>query len=147
MSVTAFKALSIVRNSQTRSGPCLKIFKRNYSNNPKPSESGLKVPESESHVNPLSSLGGHKVGKFERYFLVWTKKFKSLDDVPAYVSRDMMEKSRNIMRIRTNLSIMVLVIIGSIIAAQMGKHAAEKGESITKSNLEWHKKYNESKAN
>lgn len=57
MSVTAFKALSIVRNSQTRSGPCLKIFKRNYSNNPKPSESGLKVPESESHVNPLSSLG------------------------------------------------------------------------------------------
>ena len=57
-----------------------------------------------------------------------------------------MEKSRNIIRIRTNLTIMVLVIFGSLIAAQSGKNAAEKGESLTKSNLEWHKQYNESKS-
>ena len=41
---------------------------------------------------------------------------------------------------------MVLVIFGSLIAAQSGKNAAEKGESLTKSNLEWHKQYNESKS-
>jgi len=51
------------------------------------------------------------------------------------------------MRIRTNLSIMALVIVGSLIAAQMGKSAAEQGESVVKSNLDWHKKYNQSKAN
>jgi len=56
-----------------------------------------------------------------------------------------MEKSRNIMRIRTNISIMVLVLIGALMAAQSGKRAAGKGESVIKNNLEWHKKYNESK--
>lgn len=42
---------------------------------------------------------------------------------------------------------MALVIVGSLIAAQMGKSAAEQGESVVKSNLDWHKKYNQSKAN
>lgn len=68
--------------------------------------------------------------------------------LPEYLfRREMMEKSRNIMRIRTNLTIMALVIVGSLIAAQMGKSAAEQGESVVKSNLDWHKKYNQSKAN
>jgi len=147
MSVISLKTLSVVRNSHTRSGQCLKFFRRNVSESSKSAESNLKVAGSEPYVNPLANLGGHKVGRFERYFLVWTKKFKTVDEVPAYVSREMMEKSRNIMRIRTNLSIMALVIVGSLIAAQMGKSAAEQGESVVKSNLDWHKKYNQSKAN
>ena len=64
MSVTPLKVLSVVRNHQSRPGQCLHILKRNVSNNSKPSDTGLKVPESERYVNPLSNLG-----KFRYYFL------------------------------------------------------------------------------
>lgn len=56
-----------------------------------------------------------------------------------------MEKARNIMRIRLNLSIIALCLIGALLAAKSGKRAAERGESVTKNNLEWHKEYNAGK--
>ncbi len=56
-----------------------------------------------------------------------------------------MEKSRNIIRIKTNLAIIGLVVIGAFLAAWSGKNAAGQGESLQKKNLEWHKSYNEEK--
>ena len=107
----------------------------------------------------------HKVSNIERHFLVWTKKFKSVDQVPAFVSyviicltifcitlsdyqlfssdyiihvniiicflifrRDMMEKTRNILRIKLNLSMIALVAIGSCIAVASGKLAQKRGK-------------------
>lgn len=46
------------------------------------------------------------------------------------------------MRIRTNLSIIFILLAGAVVAAKSGKIAAGRGESLTKSNLEWHKNYN-----
>lgn len=55
-----------------------------------------------------------------------------------------MEKARNIMRIRTNLTVIAICLVGAVFAAKSGKKAAERGESVVKSNLEWHKEYNAS---
>lgn len=57
-----------------------------------------------------------------------------------------MEKARNIMRIRVNLSIIALCLVGALFAAKSGKKAAERGESVIKSNLEWHRTYNEAQS-
>lgn len=56
-----------------------------------------------------------------------------------------MEKARNIMRIRINLSIIVLCLVGALLAAQSGKRAAGRGESLLTINQNWHKEYNDSK--
>lgn len=56
----------------------------------------------------------------------------------------MMEKARNIIRIRVNLSIIAICLVGALLAARSGKKAAERGETLTKHNLQWHKDYNDS---
>lgn len=40
----------------------------------------------------------------------------------------------------------VATIIGSILMIISGKRAAARGESVTKDNAEWHRKYNEEAA-
>ena len=40
---------------------------------------------------------------------------------------------------------MVILLTAALFAAQMGKSAAGRGESLTKSNMEWHKNYNKEK--
>lgn len=46
-------------------------------------------------------------------------------------------------RIRVANVMMVLTVIGCFIMVISGKNAAERGESVQKMNLDWHKQYNE----
>lgn len=57
-----------------------------------------------------------------------------------------MERTRNKIRIKGANIMIVLTILGCIYAVYSGKKAAAAGESVEKYNLDWHKKYNESKA-
>lgn len=41
---------------------------------------------------------------------------------------------------------MVATVIGCIIMIISGKRAAQRGESVTKWNLDWHREYNEAAA-
>lgn len=54
-----------------------------------------------------------------------------------------MERSRNKMRIRIANAMIGLTILGCGIMVYSGKEAAKRGESVSKQNLEWHKRYNE----
>lgn len=65
--------------------------------------------------------------------------------MPSYVSQDVMEKSRNKIRIRLANVMMLLTAIGCIFMVWSGKKAAERGETVQKMNLDWHKEYNEQK--
>lgn len=58
-------------------------------------------------------------------------------------SQDVMEKARNKVRIRLANIMMLLTAIGCIVMVWSGKEAKERGESVQKSNLDWHKEYNE----
>lgn len=75
--------------------------------------------------------------------LVWTGKYKSADEVPAYINQDIMEKTRNKMRIRIANLMIVLTAIACFAMVISGKRAAERGESVQQMNLDWHKEYNE----
>ncbi|XP_058975346.1 UPF0389 protein CG9231-like [Musca domestica] len=88
-------------------------------------------------------INNHEPNGLEKRFLVWTGKFKSVDEVPNFVSRDVMERCRNTIRIRLANIMMALTVIGCGIMVYSGKEAAKRGESVTKQNLDWHKQYNE----
>ncbi|XP_055373468.1 UPF0389 protein CG9231 isoform X1 [Condylostylus longicornis] len=91
-------------------------------------------------------INQHKPTNLEKRFLVWTKKYKSVDEVPSHVSVETMERCRNRMRIKVANIMMVLTAVGCIVMVISGKNAMGRGESVTKQNLDWHKKYNEDKA-
>ncbi|XP_073837278.1 UPF0389 protein CG9231 [Musca autumnalis] len=92
-------------------------------------------------------INNHEPNGLEKRFLVWTGKYKSVEEVPNFVSRDVMERCRNTIRIRLANIMMALTVIGCGIMVYSGKEAAKRGESVTKQNLDWHKQYNEKYAN
>ncbi|KAI9561015.1 hypothetical protein GHT06_011971 [Daphnia sinensis] len=101
--------------------------------------------QTTRYISPVSALSqiSHKVSPFEQRLLVWSGQFKKITDVPSLVSRDTMEKARNHYRIRVNLIIAGLTVLGSFAMVISGKNAAHRGENINDYNAEWHRKYNE----
>ncbi|XP_067647409.1 UPF0389 protein CG9231 [Eurosta solidaginis] len=89
------------------------------------------------------AIHSHVPNNLEKRFLVWTGKYKHVNEIPSHVSHEVMERSRNKMRIRIANIMIALTILGCCIMVYSGKQAAKSGDSVVKQNLEWHKKYNE----
>lgn len=75
--------------------------------------------------------------------LVFAKRYKSIEEVPNFVSQEKMERVRNQVRIKIANYMMIATAIGCIVMVISGKKAQERGESVAKMNLDWHKEYNE----
>lgn len=54
-----------------------------------------------------------------------------------------MERTRNKIRIRLANIMMVLTAAACLVMVYSGKQAAERGDSVQKMNLDWHKEYND----
>ncbi|KAK7075031.1 hypothetical protein SK128_006630 [Halocaridina rubra] len=91
----------------------------------------------------LGRLTHHRVNMIEKYLLVWGGKYKNVAEVPSFVSQDTMERARNKARIKINIMMGVATAIACLFMIISGKRAQERGESVTKINLEWHKQINE----
>uniref|UniRef100_A0A0P4WFB8 Uncharacterized protein n=1 Tax=Scylla olivacea TaxID=85551 RepID=A0A0P4WFB8_SCYOL len=93
----------------------------------------------------LMTLGltDHRVNRFEKLLLVWGGKYKSVADVPNLVSQDALERARNKARIKINIMMCVATLLGCFAMIYSGKKARDAGESVVKTNLDWHKKINE----
>uniref|UniRef100_A0A336JZR8 CSON014439 protein n=1 Tax=Culicoides sonorensis TaxID=179676 RepID=A0A336JZR8_CULSO len=103
--------------------------------------SSVKPSSGPSSSSDHDLKASHKVDNFERKILVWTGKYKSVDEVPKMVSQDTMERARNRMRIKIANYMMAATVVGCLIMVYSGKKAAERGESVSKQNLDWHKSY------
>ncbi|XP_049297629.1 UPF0389 protein CG9231 [Anopheles funestus] len=85
----------------------------------------------------------HSPNALEKRMLVFTKRYKSIEEVPNFVSQEKMERVRNQVRIKIANYMMIATAIGCIVMVISGKKAQERGESVAKMNLDWHKEYNE----
>ncbi|GJQ81648.1 hypothetical protein Trydic_g8526 [Trypoxylus dichotomus] len=85
----------------------------------------------------------HRVNDLEKKFLVWTGKYKRVDDVPALLPASVVERARNLMRIRVANLMILCTVLASVVVCKLGKNARDRGESLQKQNLEWHRKFNE----
>ncbi|XP_053603947.1 UPF0389 protein CG9231 [Plodia interpunctella] len=104
---------------------------------PAPSSSAPPPPGSTS----MSSR--YRPSEFQKIILVWTKKFKSKEEIPTFVSADLIERSRSEARIKIANILMVLTALASFGAILNGKAAAKRGESVHQMNLDWHKQYDQ----
>lgn len=109
-----------------------------------PSKEAPKSADSAGS-NPVANLGSrtHAPNNFEKRLLVFTKKYKSTDEVPPLINQDVMERCRNQVRIKMANYMMLATAIGCIVMIMSGKRAQERGETVQKMNLDWHKEYNE----
>lgn len=99
---------------------------------------------SDDNENQIGKLNAsHKVDNLEKRFLVWTGKYKTLNEVPAFVSQAVMEKTRNRMRIKIANYMMAATVLGCALMVYLGKQDQESGKSVLKMNLDWHKQINE----
>lgn len=93
-----------------------------------------------SKISHYCSFEGtpHRVNNLERKFLVWTGKFKKIEEVPDFVSQGTMERCRNLMRIKIANYMMAATALGCLAMVYLGKQAAKRGDTLAKQNLEWH---------
>lgn len=101
--------------------------------------------QTPKHGETLDSLkqSDYSPSTYDKYILVWAKKYPSVKDVPNVIPLKTMEKARTVSQIHINIALCVLtgtVCFSMIIA---GKYASKKGESITKMNLNWHEVQNQ----
>lgn len=118
--------------------------RRSFASSVEPTKEPPKSPAAAG-TDSAANIGSrtHAPNNFEKRLLVFTKKYKSTDEVPAYINQDVMERCRNQVRIKIANYMMLATAIGCIFMIISGKRAQERGESVQKMNLDWHKEYNE----
>ncbi|KAI5644457.1 hypothetical protein NE865_03564 [Phthorimaea operculella] len=88
----------------------------------------------------------YRPSEFQKFILVWTKKFKTKEEIPTFVSPDLIERSRSEARIKIANVMMLMTALASLGAVFLGKAAAKRGESVHQMNKDWHKQYQDTYA-
>lgn len=112
-----------------------------YFLNPRPLLRGNLRQQSFKTVRRLGYQ--HRVNDWEKKFLVWTGRYKNVEDVPALLPASVVEKARNGMRIRIANLMMLSTALACLVVCKLGRNARDRGESLQKQNLEWHRRINE----
>ncbi|XP_054858984.1 protein FAM162A [Eublepharis macularius] len=101
----------------------------------KAEDSKAQKPSSPSPAPPFR-VPGHKPSDWDKKFLLWTGRFKKVEDIPETVSFEMVDAARNKMRVKISYLMIALTIVGCIIMVIMGKRAVARHESLTTQNME-----------
>ncbi|XP_035918057.1 UPF0389 protein CG9231-like isoform X1 [Anopheles stephensi] len=131
------RSATLLRSRSTTTGRslCSQVEQKPQQPKPSPTGSGSNGSTISTHTHSPNAL--------EKRMLVFTKRYKSIEDVPNFVSQEKMERVRNQVRIKIANYMMIATAIGCIVMVISGKKAQERGESVAKMNLDWHKEYNE----
>ncbi|EDS41561.1 growth and transformation-dependent protein [Culex quinquefasciatus] len=136
-------SLARVAGRQLRAGGTGLLQSRASSSVEPSKEAPPKSPAAASGSAANIGARTHAPNNFEKRLLVFTKKYKSTDDIPPLINQDVMERCRNQVRIKIANYMMLATAIGCVIMIMSGKRAQERGETVQKMNLDWHKEYNE----
>ncbi|XP_014271437.1 UPF0389 protein CG9231 [Halyomorpha halys] len=99
-----------------------------------------EVPPPGHYMDLLRKT--HRPNNLERKILVWTGRFKNDGEIPPEIPQDTMEKARNKARIKIANYMMAATVLACLGMVISGKKAAERGETIAKMNIDWHKEMN-----
>uniref|UniRef100_UPI00358FE00F protein FAM162A-like n=1 Tax=Myxine glutinosa TaxID=7769 RepID=UPI00358FE00F len=96
--------------------------------------------QSDVPVDKVASKPGftrkHHPSNFDRFILVWAKKYRSREEVPLTVSAKELDSARESARIRTCYIMIALTLAGCLVMAISGKKAAREKKSLSNRNLE-----------
>ncbi|XP_006512985.1 protein FAM162B isoform X1 [Mus musculus] len=105
--------------------------------------SGFEPPgQKKVHRIPAQ----YKPSKFDKKILLWTGRFKSIEDIPPLVPPEMIAVSRNKARVKACYIMIGLTIVACFAVIVSAKRAVERHESLTSWNLAKKAKWREEAA-
>ncbi|KAM8964159.1 protein FAM162B [Lycaon pictus] len=107
-----------------------------------PSGSGPQGPAGKVHRVPAE----HKPSQFDKRILLWTGRFKAMEDIPPRIPPEMIDAARNKARVKACYIMIGLTIIACFAVIASAKRAAERHESLTSWNLAKKAKWREEAA-
>ncbi|KAM5327059.1 protein FAM162B isoform 2-T2 [Glossophaga mutica] len=112
-----------------------------YSSSGTPSGSGPQGP-GKVHRVPAE----HKPSQFDKKILLWTGRFKAMEDIPPRIPPEMIDAARNKARVKACYIMIGLTIIACFAVIASAKRAVERHESLTSWNLAKKAKWREEAA-
>uniref|UniRef100_A0A452T762 Family with sequence similarity 162 member B n=1 Tax=Ursus maritimus TaxID=29073 RepID=A0A452T762_URSMA len=88
----------------------------------------------------------HKPSQFDKKILLWTGRFKAMEDIPPRIPPEMIDAARNKARVKACYIMIGLTIIACFAVIASAKRAAERHESLTSWNLAKKAKWREEAA-
>ncbi|XP_028628415.1 protein FAM162B isoform X1 [Grammomys surdaster] len=119
-------------------GPRAACHPRSFSGQ---NSSGFEPPE-KVHRIPAQ----YKPSKFDKKILLWTGRFKSIEEIPPLVPPEMIAVSRNKARVKACYIMIGLTIAACFAVIVSAKTAVERHESLTSWNLAKKAKWREEAA-
>ncbi|KAK7118335.1 hypothetical protein R3I94_021989 [Phoxinus phoxinus] len=103
----------------------------------KPQE-GASTPQPTTA--PVQRLGfkvpGYRPSDLDRKMLVWSGRFKTAEQIPEFVSFEMIDVARNRMRVKACYVMMALTILACLGMIISGKQAVSRHDNLTARNME-----------
>ncbi|XP_055981238.1 protein FAM162B [Sorex fumeus] len=110
------------------------------------------APRYNSGSGPQSPGKVHRVpaelkpSQFDKKILLWTGRFKAMEDIPPRVPPEMIDAARNKARVKACYIMIGLTIIACFAVIASAKRAVERHESLTSWNLAKKAKWREEAA-
>ncbi|XP_074690758.1 protein FAM162B-like [Strix aluco] len=73
---------------------------------------------------------------FDKKVLVWAGRFKKEEDIPKYISSEVLDAARNRVRIKVCYIMIALTLLGCLAMVITGKEAAKKDHTLLRMNTE-----------
>ncbi|NXE61324.1 F162A protein, partial [Calcarius ornatus] len=73
---------------------------------------------------------------FDKKVLVWSGRFKKEEDIPKYISSEVLDTARNMARIKVCYIMIALTVLGCVTMIISGKEAAKKDQTLLRINAE-----------
>ncbi|XP_076868785.1 protein FAM162B [Brachyhypopomus gauderio] len=81
-------------------------------------------------------LPGFRPSNMDKKFLIWSGRFKTVEEIPEFVSYETIDKARNKMRVRACYVMIGVTLIGCVAMIFLGKEAARHHVNLTSMNME-----------
>ncbi|XP_075429258.1 protein FAM162A-like [Ascaphus truei] len=127
---------SLVRNvysatCSTRSA----LQRRSYCQNVDKLKEKVTAPSSSGQAQHLYR-NERRPTNFDKKILLWSGRFKKEEDIPAFVSFEVIAASQNNVRIKICYGMIALTVVGCIVMVIAGKKASKEEYTMLKRNID-----------
>nr|NP_001082812.1 protein FAM162B [Danio rerio]A3KP48.1 RecName: Full=Protein FAM162B [Danio rerio]AAI34161.1 Zgc:162943 protein [Danio rerio] len=106
----------------------------------KPQEGPSASPQTQ---RPGFKLPGYRPSDWDKKMLMWSGRFKTVEQIPEFVSFEMIDAARNRVRVKACYIMMGLTIFACLVMIVSGKKAVSRKESLIAINMEKKAKWRE----
>lgn len=105
----------------------------------KPQEAKTKPPPPAAPAQASRAsfrIPGFRPSEMDKKILTWSGRFKTAEQIPEFVSYEMISAARNKVRVKVCYWMMGTTIAACLVMVFLGKRAAGRHESLTNQNME-----------